>query len=201
VKAAVVALALLVPALAQADSATTTAPASKKDAYWAAKAVPAKPLRKTNPAKLVGKKPQPVVNIFNTWTHEWIAVERNAKSVAEPLVDHFLRCHFTNEPADMDGRLAGVLLEAARHFGATRVNIVSGFRAPKYNLMLRKKGRRVARDSEHTKGHAVDFWLPGVSTEQLYTWALSHQLGGVGKYISDGFVHVDVGRRRTWVDP
>jgi uncharacterized protein YcbK (DUF882 family) len=205
VKAAVVAFALLVPALAHADNATTTEPApslSKKDAYWAEKqAATQKPLRKTNPAKLVGKKPQPVVNIFNTWTHEWIAVERNAKSVPDPLVDRFLRCHFTNEPADMDGRLAGVLLEAARHFGATRVNIVSGFRAPKYNLMLRKKGRRVARDSEHTKGHAVDFWLPGVSTEQLYSWALSHQLGGVGKYISDGFVHVDVGRKRTWVDP
>jgi uncharacterized protein YcbK (DUF882 family) len=206
VKAAVVALALLVPALARADSAATIdaakpAPLSKKDQYWAAKQQAAKPLRKTNRVKLVGKKPQPVVNIFNTWTHEWIAVERNAKAVPDPLVDRFLRCHFTNEPADMDGRLASVLLEAARHFGATRVNIVSGFRAPKYNLMLRKKGRRVAKDSEHTKGHAVDFWLPGVSTEQLYNWALGHQLGGVGKYLSDGFVHVDVGRKRTWVDP
>lgn len=201
-----IARALLAVALLAATAATAHAdaalppPPSKKDATWQAKRT-TKPLRAIDRAKLVGKKPGAVVSLYNTWTHEWIAVDARAKALPEELLDRFLRCHFTNEPTAMDARLAKVLLDAARHFKATRINIVSGFRAPKYNLMLRKKGRRVAKDSEHTRGHAVDFWLPDVPTERLYEWALRNAIGGVGKYISDGFVHMDVGRRRSWVDP
>jgi uncharacterized protein YcbK (DUF882 family) len=171
---------------------------TKKDDYWADKKGAHEPLRKIDRKKLVGKKPDEVISIWNTWTHEWVAVDGKAKSVPQPQVDRLLRCHFTNQPTDMDGRLAGVLLEAARHFHAHRVNIVSGYRAPKYNLMLRKKGHNVAKDSEHTKGHAVDFWLPRVDVKDLYDWAMAHQIGGVGFYAQSGFVHVDVGRKRTW---
>lgn len=174
---------------------------SKKDARWQDKQQPGKPLRKVDRKRLVGKPAAKVISLYNTWTHEWVAVDAKAKALPSELTDRLLRCHFTNQPTEMDNRLSSVVLEAARHFGATRVNIVSGFRAPKYNLMLRKKGRRVAKDSEHTRGHAVDFWMPGVSTEALYEWAMAHQIGGVGKYVSDGFVHMDVGRKRTWVDP
>jgi uncharacterized protein YcbK (DUF882 family) len=193
--ALVVLVALAAPA--HADEPEWT---SKKDARWQDKQQPGKPLRKVDRKKLVGKPAARVISLYNTWTHEWVAVDAKAKALPEALTDRLLRCHFTNEPTEMDNRLSGVVLEAARHFGATRVNIVSGFRAPKYNLMLRKKGRRVAKDSEHTRGHAVDFWMPGVSTEALYEWAMAHQIGGVGKYVSDGFVHMDVGRKRTWVD-
>src|SRR5687768_18307985 len=45
---------------------------------------------------------------------------------------------------------------AAQQFKSDFVAVVSGFRHPKYNLMLRKKGRQVARDSQHTHGNAVD---------------------------------------------
>ena len=120
--------------------------------------------------------------------------------LAPELVNRFLRCHFTNHEVTMDGRLFGVLVRAARHFKAERVNIVSGFRAPKYNLMLRKKGRRVARKSEHTLGNAVDFRLPGVSTERLSTWARRMKLGGVGYYRDDNFIHVDTGPVRYWAE-
>jgi uncharacterized protein YcbK (DUF882 family) len=98
----------------------------------------------------------------------------------------------------MDEHLIGVLIAAARHFEVDRVDIVSGFRAPKYNLMLRKKGRAVARDSQHTKGNAVDFRLPGVPVARLRSWALSLKLGGVGFYPESKFVHVDTGPVRRW---
>ena len=55
----------------------------------------------------------------------------------------------------------------ARKFDAERVNVVSGFRSPKYNLVLQKKGRNVARRSQHMEGHAVDFRIPGVSIRTL----------------------------------
>ncbi len=157
--------------------------------------------------KRLGKKPAPLINIYNTWTHEFVVVDAaaakaKAKQPALPpaAVNHFLRCHFTNHEIQMDERLFGVLLSAADHFKAPRVDIVSGFRAPKYNLMLRKKGHRVARDSQHTYGHAVDFRLPGVTTERLRDWARRLRLGGVGYYQGDGFVHVDVGPIRYWVE-
>lgn len=151
----------------------------------------------------VGKKPPALINVYNTWTHEFVAVEAGSSApppVAQALMNHFLRCHFTNHHIDMDGRLFGVLIKAANKFRVARVDIVSGFRAPKYNLILRKKGRRVARQSEHTFGHAVDFRLPGVTTERLRNWARTLRLGGVGYYRDDKFVHVDIGPVRYWAE-
>jgi len=138
-----------------------------------------------------------LVNIYNTWTHEWLAVAP-ADKPDEQVVDRFLRCHYTNEPTAMDPRLIAILLGAAAHFHVDTVQIVSGFRHPKYNLLLRKKGHQVARDSQHTHGNAVDFYLPGVTTRQLHAWAVAQRKGGVGLYLASGFVHMDVGPVRYW---
>ena len=149
--------------------------------------------------KLVGKSPKPPVNIYNKWTHEMLAFDRGDTGQPPPeLVNEFLRCHFTEEPTSMDPRLLPVLLKAAHHFRVLRVDVVSGFRDPKYNLTLRKKGRQVARNSEHTLGHAIDFRLPGVGIDRLHAWARSLHLGGVGFYQHSRFIHVDVGRVRYW---
>ena len=147
----------------------------------------------------LGKPPARVVNIYNTWTHETLAfTAEGAEQIAPETVNHFLRCHFTNEPATMDPALFGVLLKAAKRFAVDRIHIVSGYRHDKYNLMLRKKGRQVARTSQHTLGHAVDFRLPGVAIGRLHRWARSLRLGGVGFYRSSGFIHVDTGDIRFW---
>ncbi|MBK9031804.1 MAG: DUF882 domain-containing protein [Myxococcales bacterium] len=148
---------------------------------------------------MLGKAPPVVVNLRNTWTDEWLALDATGPmTVAPGEVDLFLRDHYTNDPTHMDPRLIGVLREAAVHFRSTRIEIVSGFRAPKYNLMLRKKGHEVARDSQHTHGTAVDFRIPGVSTEALHAWAVGRKLGGVGIYRASQFVHMDTGRVRYW---
>lgn len=229
-RAALTSLALCAAAggTARAGAAETAAaaPASKKEQRLADKArareLPAAE-RQAARARLerelkrrVGQKPPALINIYNTWTHEYVAVDapdakgkRKKKAKAgdpppSPLppeaVNHFLRCHFTNHQIKMDERLFGVLIAAADHFKVARVDIVSGFRAPKYNLMLRKKGHRVARNSQHTFGNAVDFRLPGVTTERLRDWARRLRLGGVGYYQGDGFVHVDTGPIRFWVE-
>ena len=64
--------------------------------------------------------------------------------------------------------------------------------------MLRKKGREVARDSQHTKGNAVDIRLPDISPRALSKWIRGKRLGGVGIYRTSGFVHVDSGPIRSW---
>lgn len=186
---------------ASASAATTPAP-SKKQAYLAAKAADQAAARARRPTPLVrpGKRPPPVVSVFNTWTHEYLVLDRDDKAPLPPpaLVDRFLRCHYTNQATDMRPELIATLRDAARHFDARRIEIVSGYRAPKYNLMLRKKGHEVAKDSQHTRGYAVDFRIPGVDVRTLDKWALDRKKGGVGLYLESAFVHVDVGPVRRW---
>jgi uncharacterized protein YcbK (DUF882 family) len=138
-----------------------------------------------------------VITIFNTWTQEYLPVD-DPSEISQERIDRFFRCHFTGQPTRMDPRLFAALVGAARHFRVHTVHIVSGFRAPKYNLMLRKKGREVARDSQHTQGSAIDFRLPGVDVEELHAWVRRQRLGGVGLYTGSKFVHMDTGRIRYW---
>ena len=144
-----------------------------------------------------GAKPIALVNIYNEHTREWLAVDPAAPP-NQGEVDEFLRDHFTNKATKMDPKLVAILLSAARDFHSDLVAVVSGFRHPKFNLILRKKGHQVARDSQHTHGNAIDFYIPHVTTEQLHAWAKAQHLGGVGIYLTSGFVHMDTGPVRYW---
>lgn len=149
--------------------------------------------------KRVGQPPEVIVNIKNTWTHETLVLSQaGTVDVDQATLDEFFRCHFTNQRPRFDKRLLGVLTKAAQKFQAQTIQIVSGFRAPKYNLMLRKKGREVARNSQHTEGNAVDFRIPGVTINDLHRFVKSLKLGGVGIYPNSKFVHADVGPVRYW---
>jgi uncharacterized protein YcbK (DUF882 family) len=138
-----------------------------------------------------------VLTLHNVWTDESLPVLASEKLDIDAF-DNLVRCHFTNQHTDMDPRLGETILRAAQKFKASYIEIVSGFRAPKYQLMLRKKGHEVARDSEHPRGHAVDFRIPNVPTQILLRYVRSLHLGGVGYYPESKFVHCDVGRVRFW---
>lgn len=175
-----------------ASASAPAAAAPKKDAARAHKSA------QHAQVALAGTKAARLVNLHNTWTDEWLAVDP-AHRPDGPTVDRFLRDHYTNRPhAGMEPRLVDILLAAAAHFHSDNVQIVSGFRHPKYNLILRKKGHQVARDSQHTKGNACDFFIPGVPTRVLHAWAKDQKLGGVGLYLDSGFVHMDTGPVRYW---
>ncbi|HET7506510.1 MAG TPA: DUF882 domain-containing protein [Kofleriaceae bacterium] len=144
-----------------------------------------------------GARPAKLVNLYNFWTKEWLAVDAAAPPPHD-TVDHFLRDHFTNQPTQMEPRLVEIVLAAATSFRSDVVDVVSGFRHPKYNLILRKKGHQVARDSQHTHGNAIDFYLPNVAAHALEAWARAQKIGGVGLYPESGFVHMDTGPVRYW---
>jgi len=145
----------------------------------------------------------PVLTLHNVWTNESLPVvltpspKGTLPSPSAPFAE-LARCHYTNQAAPMDGRLFATVVRAAEKFHVRYVEIVSGFRAPKYQLMLRKKGHEVARDSQHPLGQAVDFRLPTVATKTLLRFVRSLHLGGVGYYPESRFVHADVGRVRFW---
>lgn len=185
------ALALAALALAPSPAAAESAAPSKKDLERAAKA----PHKVAPPHP--GTKPAKLVNLFNAWTHEWLAILPGTPPPRATL-DRFLRDHYTNQPTTMEPKLLDVLLSAAQDFRSDVVMVVSAYRHPKYNLILRKKGHQVARDSNHTKGNAVDFYIPKVATTRLHAWAKSRKLGGVGLYLTSGFIHMDTGPIRFW---
>lgn len=150
-------------------------------------------------ARRVGRPAEAVLSLRNLWTREVLVVPASGPhAIDAPTFARFLRCHFTNQVTAMDLRLLEAIVKAARSFNVGRVDVVSGYRAPKYNLILRKKGHAVARDSQHSDGHAVDFRLPGVSAARLRSFAVRLRLGGVGFYPESNFVHVDVGPIRQW---
>ena len=76
--------------------------------------------------------------------------------------------------------------------------IISGYRSPATNAKLQREGHGVATNSLHTKGMAADVRLRGRSLRVLHRAALSLKAGGVGYYPESQFVHVDIGRVRTW---
>lgn len=163
----------------------------KKDRERAAKST------KHGPPPAPGTRPARLINFYNSWTHEWLAVDPERPPTGA-VVNRLLRDHFTNEATDMEPRLLTMALAAAKRFRSDTVIVVSAFRHPKYNLILRKKGHQVARDSQHTHGDAIDFYLPNIPTLALHAWAKDQRLGGVGLYLSSGFVHMDTGKVRYW---
>jgi len=182
-RAALLLLVITGPAFAE--------PPPKKDRERAGKTV------NKRPRPLPGQKPAKLVNLYNQWTHEWLAVEPGV-APSPATLNRFLRDHYTSEPTQMEPKLVDIVTAAAQQFGADMVLVVSAFRHEKYNLILRKKGHQVARDSAHTKGNAIDFHLPKVTTQKLHEWAKAQQLGGVGLYLDSGFVHMDTGKIRFW---
>ncbi len=76
------------------------------------------------------------------------------------------------------------------------IEVLSAYRTPKTNNMLRARSRSVARDSYHIKGMACDITLKSRSMRQLRHAALDLHGGGVGGYRN--FVHVDSGPERSW---
>jgi uncharacterized protein YcbK (DUF882 family) len=76
--------------------------------------------------------------------------------------------------------------------------LLSGYRSPATNAMLRSRSSGVARNSLHMKGQAADLRLKSRSVSQMARAAAACNAGGVGKYSRSNFVHMDCGPVRTW---
>jgi uncharacterized protein YcbK (DUF882 family) len=116
-------------------------------------------------------------------------------------IDNLLRDWRESKAIRMDPHLIDLLWEVHREVGAKEaIWIVCGFRSPETNAMLRRRSSGVAQFSQHMLGKAIDFYIPGVSLEQLREAGLRAQRGGVGFYPTSGapFVHMDTGSVRHW---
>lgn len=132
-----------------------------------------------------------------------ITYKRNGKFIPSGLseVNRFLRDWRRNEPTKMDPRLLDLLWQVYQSAGARDyIHVVSAYRSPATNSMLRSRSKGVAEKSQHMLGKAIDFYIPGVKLANLRATALKYQSGGVGYYPTSGspFVHLDVGNVRHW---
>lgn len=113
--------------------------------------------------------------------------------------NHVMRDFRQNEEYNIDPKLFDQLFLLQHRLGkAGEIQIISGYRSPTTNAMLRRKSGGVAKKSYHMKGQAIDLRLPGVPLSQVRKAALELKVGGVGYYPSSDFVHLDTGPVRSW---
>ncbi|HEY8125352.1 MAG TPA: DUF882 domain-containing protein [Methylocystis sp.] len=146
------------------------------------------------------------IHLYHAHTHESISATYlvNGQYDAQVLqqLNWFLRDWRRDESTNMDPRLFDVVWEAYRHAGAGDqvVHVVSAYRSPETNAMLRARSRAVAKFSQHMLGKAMDTTMPGMPMSQIREIGMRMQRGGVGYYPTAGtpFVHLDVGNVRAW---
>lgn len=127
----------------------------------------------------------------------WIDGAYIPEALAE--VNWFMRDWRQDEAINYDPRELDIIAATHRLLETNEpFNLLSGYRSPKTNAMLRARNRGVAKDSYHMKGMAADLRLRGRTLTQFASAARACNAGGVGSYRRSGFVHVDCGPVRSW---
>ncbi|MEJ6501098.1 MAG: DUF882 domain-containing protein [Rhodobacterales bacterium] len=127
----------------------------------------------------------------------WIEGEYIKEAFKE--INHFMRDWREDSTIVMDNRNVDIiaaahsLLETDEPF-----QLLSGYRSPGTNAMLRSRSRAIAKNSLHIKGMAADLRLQSRSVGQMARAGMACNSGGVGTYSRSNFVHMDCGVVRTW---
>lgn len=143
------------------------------------------------------------LSFLHTHTGERLEVDYFQDGTYQPeclaQVNHLLRDFRTDEVHPIDPALLDILASLQVLVQRTGVfEVISGYRSPATNALLRRTTEGVAQHSMHLVGRAIDVRLEKVSTAELARCARSLRLGGVGFYPTSDFVHVDTGRVRSW---
>lgn len=143
------------------------------------------------------------LSFYNTHTHERLTViyKNGDNYVPEAMakIAKIMRDHRTGDIHPIDPELMDFLYDLLTEVGNHgEVHIISGYRSPATNRKLHNRSRGVASRSQHMKGKALDFRLPGTDTAVLRDTARAMKRGGVGYYKKLDFVQIDTGRVRQW---
>jgi uncharacterized protein YcbK (DUF882 family) len=160
------------------------------------------------PAPLWAKK-RPLVHstrslaFYNPHTFEILDIDYcvRGKYNEEALneINYILRDYRTDEIFPIDTKLLDLLYVVSIKLNNREpFQVISGYRSPSTNAMLRKKSKMVAQNSLHLHGQAIDICLPKTSLKRLRNTVIGMNAGGVGYYPNPGFIHVDIGRIRYW---
>lgn len=127
----------------------------------------------------------------------WIEGEYIPEVLTE--INYFMRDWRSGESVKMDARTVDIMAASHRLMDVSEpFMLLSGYRCPKTNAMLRSHSKGVARNSLHMKGQAADLRLQSRSVGQMAQAAAACASGGVGRYSRSNFVHMDCGPVRSW---
>lgn len=127
----------------------------------------------------------------------WVQGEYVPESLTE--INHLLRDFRNGEVAVIEPGLLDLLNRVDVALGASQpFQVISGYRSPATNHLLAERSSGVAKHSLHMEGKAIDIRIPGIALADLRKTGLALRGGGVGYYPASDFVHLDVGRVRTW---
>ena len=143
------------------------------------------------------------LSFLNLHTGEKVAADFWSKGALLPdglaEISHVLRDHRTDEAWPIDPKLLDLLHRLRSRMESTApFHVISGYRSPKTNAMLRQNSGGVAKRSYHMQGRAIDIRLPGMRLPDMRRAALGLRGGGVGYYPKSGFLHIDTGPVRQW---
>ena len=114
-------------------------------------------------------------------------------------VNYFMRDWRTDGTTSMDMRTVDIMAASHNLMDVSEpYMLLSGYRSPQTNAMLRRRSRGVAKNSLHMKGMAADLRLKSRSVHQMAKAAAACAAGGVGRYSKSNFVHMDCGQVRSW---
>lgn len=114
-------------------------------------------------------------------------------------INHILRDHRNDQVSPIAPRLLDLLYRLHARFDTTMpFQVYSGYRSPSSNSHLREAGSGVAKRSLHMEGMAIDLCMEGIALDDLRRAAMELRAGGVGYYPDSHFVHLDIGRVRSW---
>ena len=143
------------------------------------------------------------LRLYHTHTSEKLDVvyHENGAYLPDAMgeLNRVLRDHRSGDVIEMDRDLLDMLYAAQQRLGSEGTyEIISAYRSPATNEMLRRKGSGVARRSMHLEGKAIDVRLTDARTRDLRQVGIELARGGVGYYERSNFVHFDTGRVRRW---
>lgn len=114
-------------------------------------------------------------------------------------INHFMRDWRTDQVKEIDLRTIDIMAASHNLLDVSEpYMLLSGYRSPQTNAMLRRRSRGVAKNSLHMKGQAADLRLASRSVNQIAKAAMACRAGGVGRYSRSNFVHMDCGEVRSW---
>ena len=127
----------------------------------------------------------------------WVEGEYIPEAIQE--INMFMRDWRTGEAVQFDLRTIDIMAAARNLMDVDEpYMMLSGYRSPQTNAMLRSRSSGVARNSLHMRGQAADLRLQSRNTAQMASAAQSCHAGGVGRYNGSNFVHMDCGPIRSW---
>lgn len=115
-------------------------------------------------------------------------------------ISWFMRDPLNNKTIAMDPGLLDMIHELHLHLGDRPLQMLSAYRSPESNARMARRNRKVAKNSLHIYGKAIDLRLPNRDLGRLERAARKLERGGLGIYrrSRSRHIHLDTGPRRIW---